>query len=67
MLKLNDTFGLDERIAKINENMASERRKFNLINKGLMCNEQKLNAKITSLNERLAQYANNVAILQTKI
>tara|TARA_R110002033_G_scaffold135713_4_gene175349 strand:+ start:45388 stop:45591 length:204 start_codon:yes stop_codon:yes gene_type:complete len=67
MLRLNDNYGLDERIANINEMMKAEDRKLALLDKAVLIKEQEMSNKFTYLNKQLEEYTKFVDAIFDKL
>ncbi|GGB66378.1 hypothetical protein GCM10011607_28790 [Shewanella inventionis] len=67
MIKLNDSFGLDQRIDNINKKMSDEHRRLGIISRALSMAELNLFKKVDSLITQSAEYKANVSRLKTKL
>ncbi|MBO1897631.1 hypothetical protein HNW13_017990 [Shewanella sp. BF02_Schw] len=60
MLRLNDNYGLDDRIARINEMMKAEERTLALIDKAVLVKDQEMYRSFAALNLQLDDYKRSI-------
>ncbi|QIR16554.1 hypothetical protein [Shewanella aestuarii] len=67
MIKLNDSFGIDERLSAINQSIDDEHRKLMIIEKALGLANVALSKRIDSLNKRASETQTAVYELRSKL